>query len=66
MMTTHNVGDGAVWPLGQLDPCNTVNVVASDRAVLYKLDVVSNMWTRIEATGGPPEAIWGHAAVDSS
>ena len=66
MMTTHNVGDGAVWPLGQLDPCNTVNVVASDRAVLYKVDVVSNMWTRIEATGGPSEAIWGHAAVDSS
>ena len=28
MITTHNVGDGAVWPLGQLDPCNTVNVVA--------------------------------------
>ena len=66
MITTHNVGDGAVWALGQLDPGNTVNVAASARAVCYKLDVVSKMWTRIEATGGPPEAIWGHAAVDSS
>ena len=31
MITTHNVGDGAVWALGQLDPGNTLNVAASAR-----------------------------------